>query len=325
MKEPYVHLQNFGPVKSEKVGDGIYLSVKSLVMEPRKSYALVSASGRGKTVLLSTLAGFPPTQWLNGRSISDDSQYSWLGKGLTHVDFCSPQGFQNAIKEISPSQVIYMPQHLPSNRAEEQTVEEAMSHVLLAAHSDLPRSVARNEVKMRLREVSLDYTLKKKLYQLSGGERRRVELVVRLHSLTLASIKNKDASLPAIILLDEPTTGLDLRSSCKFFEAICSLGKTTEVPLLVATHSLEQVNEERFDEIVLLDRDDPKDSSPMNYENRICRVVFQGKIDAMFNHFNVGNRHWEGIIELMNREPSKSLEDEFVKYLKAVTSQKVYP
>ncbi|GAA0809993.1 ABC transporter ATP-binding protein [Spirilliplanes yamanashiensis] len=87
-------------------------------------------------------------------------------------------------------------------------------------------------------EVGLDHRLTVPVRQLSGGERRRLDLAIAL------------AGHPAALLLDEPTAGLDPQSRERAWELIrarCAAGAA----VLLTTHALDEV-EALADRIVLL-------------------------------------------------------------------------
>lgn len=101
------------------------------------------------------------------------------------------------------------------------------------------------------------------LVELSGGQRRRFDIALGLmHS-------------PALVFLDEPTTGLDPQSRANLWDHIRSLREQTGVTILLTTHYLEEAD-------VLADRilvmDDGRlvaDDTPAALKARIAGDVIQ--------------------------------------------------
>jgi len=90
-----------------------------------------------------------------------------------------------------------------------------------------------------LREISLEDQAYKKFGQLSGGQQQRVSLVI-------ATIHN-----PMLVLLDEPTTGLDPQSRRQLWERIEAIREKGHAVLLT-THSMEEA-ESVCDRIAIID------------------------------------------------------------------------
>ncbi|MBW2097028.1 MAG: ABC transporter ATP-binding protein [Deltaproteobacteria bacterium] len=77
--------------------------------------------------------------------------------------------------------------------------------------------------------------------QLSGGEKQRVLLARAL------------SQEPRLILLDEPTSFLDLRFKKEIFELLSSLKKNRGLSLMIVSHDID-LSARYCDRIVLLDR-----------------------------------------------------------------------
>lgn len=85
----------------------------------------------------------------------------------------------------------------------------------------------KDEIKRLELENSLDITAR----NLNGGHRRRVEI--------LRALINK----PKLLLLDEPTVGLDLKSRFDILEYVRDLTKRESLSVLWITHLFDEVNE----------------------------------------------------------------------------------
>ncbi|MDB5002541.1 MAG: ybhF 1 [Mucilaginibacter sp.] len=97
----------------------------------------------------------------------------------------------------------------------------------------------KDEIKEMLKDIKLEDHAHKKFGQLSGGQQQRVSLVI-------ATIHN-----PKLVLLDEPTTGLDPQSRRQLWERIEAI-KAKGHAVLLTTHSMEEA-EAVCDRIAIID------------------------------------------------------------------------
>ncbi len=98
------------------------------------------------------------------------------------------------------------------------------------------------QFKKRLAELSklleLDGLLKRTVGKLSGGERRRIDIArALLHR-------------PKILILDEPTTGLDPQTRKAVWSVIDGLRKSENITVFLTTHYMEEVTD--ADYVVIL-------------------------------------------------------------------------
>ena len=85
----------------------------------------------------------------------------------------------------------------------------------------------KRKVKELVEDVGLDENINKRFKELSGGQQQRV-------SLLIATIHNPD-----LVLLDEPTTGLDPQSRRQLWDRM-DLLKNAGKSILLTTHSMEE-------------------------------------------------------------------------------------
>jgi ABC-2 type transport system ATP-binding protein len=104
----------------------------------------------------------------------------------------------------------------------------------------IPRAIAKTRIEKELARLGLADDLHRKTAQLSGGNRRRVELArALLHE-------------PRLLLMDEPTVGLDPASRGDLLKLILELRAERAVAVLWATHLCDEVTD--ADRVVVLHR-----------------------------------------------------------------------
>lgn len=102
----------------------------------------------------------------------------------------------------------------------------------------------KHEIKERLADISksfeMDEIWNRKYEKLSGGQRRRVDIMRAL------------INQPKILFLDEPTTGLDPKSRKLVWDYINFLRKEQGMTIFLTTHYMEETRD--ADHVVILDK-----------------------------------------------------------------------
>ena len=106
------------------------------------------------------------------------------------------------------------------------TVEQNLTYH--AALHGMPGGVARERVRAELDRVGLLDRRRERVRALSGGQRRRVELARAL------------VHAPSLLLLDEPTVGLDIESRAFLIDHVRMLCRTRGLGVLWATHLIDE-------------------------------------------------------------------------------------
>lgn len=196
-------------------GDHALLAVDrvSLDVAPGRITALVGESGSGKTTLgLACLGLLPDNAALSGRILLDGQPIQHLPeKDLNQLRWSRlAMVFQNGVVNLNPVR-----------RLIDQVAEPLISH-----RGQSPKE-ARGRAAQTLRDMGLDPELDRRYpHELSGGQVQRA-------LLAMALILN-----PELLILDEPTAGLDAVTRVQVAEVICRERARGKAILLI-THDLE--------------------------------------------------------------------------------------
>lgn len=165
----------------------------------------------------------------------------------------------------------YLPEHNPLYH--EMPVIDYLS--FCAALQGVPQSQINDRLKEMIRVCGLDIEKHKRIRELSKGYRQRV-------GLAQAMIHD-----PEVLILDEPTTGLDPNQIVEIRELIKKLGK--EKTVILSTHILPEV-EATCDRILIINRGkivangSPEILRKQAQGQQVLRVRIEGgELNAVFN------------------------------------------
>jgi phospholipid/cholesterol/gamma-HCH transport system ATP-binding protein len=187
---------------SQKVLNGISLTVRR-----GETLAVLGRSGSGKSVLLRLIIGLQKPDSgavrIHGQDIA----------GLT----------LDQIGEIR-KKIGFLFQH--AALYDSQTVEQNVAFPLQHHKKEMSKSERADRVKKLLAEVGMEGDLEKMPSDISGGMQKRVGLARAL------------ALEPDILLLDEPTAGLDPISAAEIDDLVLKLQAEHHMASIVVTHDL---------------------------------------------------------------------------------------
>ncbi|WP_034302115.1 peptidase domain-containing ABC transporter [Herbaspirillum sp. RV1423] len=188
----------------------------SLAIQPGEKVGIVGRSGSGKTTLLRALAGLYKIE---------------AGKGQVLIDGVAVAAYAVPVRMrcvgYKPQEPFLFDGSLAANIFVGDRVDSNVYEAALAV-SGVDDLIARGELR-------LDQMLKAP-GNLSGGQRQMLALARTV------------AGMPTVMLLDEPTTGIDLSTEAKIIEKL--MAYSAQRTLVVATHSTALLR--RMDRIIVL-------------------------------------------------------------------------
>ena len=210
---PVIALDGFG----KRYGRIVAAREVSLCVERGQLYGLIGADGAGKSSLMKAVAGV----------LSYD-------EGAVRV-FGTRIDSERAAEGVK-ARLGFMPQGLGLNLYPDLSIEENVD--FFARLRLVPRSEARPRMEQLLAMTRLAPFRKRPMKNLSGGMKQKLGLVCTL------------IHAPELIILDEPTTGIDPVSRRDFWIILAQLIQSQGLTALVSTAYLDEAS--RFDRLALM-------------------------------------------------------------------------
>jgi phospholipid/cholesterol/gamma-HCH transport system ATP-binding protein len=185
----------------------VVLNGVSLTVSRGETLAVLGRSGTGKSVLLRLIIGL---------ETPDSGSVRIHGNNLAGLSIDSMSEIRKKMGFLFQHAALY----------DSLTVAQNVAFPLEHHRKDLSKSERSDRVRQLLAEVGIENASAKMPSDISGGMQKRVGLARAL------------ALEPEILLLDEPTAGLDPISSSEIDDLILKLQRERQMASIVVTHDL---------------------------------------------------------------------------------------
>ena len=186
----------------------------SLDIPKGKISSIVGESGSGKSTLANAIIGF-----IKYPAVKISGSIEYGGENL--LDLTRPKLNKIRMKKIS-----FVPQAAMNSLNPVMRIGDEM-HDIIEAHAKVTPSEEKEMIQEALRLVDLpDYIVNSYQNQISGGMKQRVMIAI-------ATLLNPD-----IIILDEPTTGLDVIVQKNILDTIRRINSQRGTTIILITHDL---------------------------------------------------------------------------------------
>ena len=221
MRESLVEVKNLGIGFTSQAGLVMpILRNVDLAVGAGETIGLVGESGCGKSTLALAMMGYlkPGLHVLGGTSL-------FRGRNVFDMD-------ERALEDIRGGKLALIPQNAgqsltPTSRIGRQIEESVKLHTKLAKEQHRERVV---ELLTQVRLPQPENLLERYPHELSGGQQQRVAIAMAL------------AGEPDVLLLDEPTTGLDVTTQAHILELLRDLAAETGTAMVYVSHDLGAIS-----------------------------------------------------------------------------------
>jgi iron complex transport system ATP-binding protein len=242
-KNSVLHTKNLSIGYTTKKGKNVVCNNISIHLQKGKLIALIGENGIGKSTLIKTITN-------NHKALS--------GEVLLKNQDINLFTENNLAKEIS----VVLTEKIPMSNL---TAYELISlgripySNWLGNLSEQDKSAIKHAVEI----CEIEKLIHKKLYELSDGQLQKV-------MISRALAQDTD-----IIILDEPTTHLDLFHKVRVLKLLTKMAHENNKCILFSTHDIDLAIQ-LCDEIILIKKDQIIQDEP-------CKLIEKGVFDTLFN------------------------------------------
>ncbi|MBR5134991.1 MAG: ABC transporter ATP-binding protein [Clostridia bacterium] len=199
---------------SKRFGDVKAVQDLSIRVKEGELFAFLGVNGAGKSTTISIMCG----------QLKKDEGRVWVNGCDIDQD---PDGFKKDIGIVFQKSVLDMPLSVKDNLENRAALYGITGDAFQARLAQLAEL------------LDFENLLTRTVGKLSGGQRRRIDVArALLHE-------------PKILVLDEPTTGLDPQTRRQLWDVIADLQKTKGMTVFLTTHYMEEAAD--ADYVVILD------------------------------------------------------------------------
>lgn len=206
----------------------------TITVDPGRFLGIIGPNGAGKTTLLKTMLGILPVDTGTVKVFGEDPRRARINQ-----------------------QIGYVPQRLDFERDFPVSVMDVvLMGVRVKRLPSLQEPTAKGVQRAQelIKRVGLLGFEKRPIGSVSGGQQQRAFLAQAL------------CMGPRVLILDEPTTGLDIKGQREFYTLVKNLQGEAGLTVIAASHDLEALAY-NADELVILDK----------------KIWFRGKPDEVLN------------------------------------------
>jgi zinc transport system ATP-binding protein len=182
-----------------RVLDGV-----DLIVPAGDFVGLVGPNGSGKTTLLRSILGLVPLTRGEVRLLGSDPRLPRVTRRLAYV----------------PQHVVHLDTRFPATAYEVALLGRVAHRGLFRRFRPADHAAVHDA----MREVGVEHLADEPIGTLSGGQRQRVFLAKAL------------AAEPELIILDEPTTGVDPRARESFYQLLDHLNHDHQMTVVIVSH-----------------------------------------------------------------------------------------